>query len=42
MTLAAGDRRVRTLLRTEEGAALRMRPPDRLPEPPPDPGPRGG
>jgi hypothetical protein len=38
MTVAAGDRRVKTLLRTEEGAALRMRLLDRLFEPPPGPG----
>jgi hypothetical protein len=35
MTVVAGDRRVKTLLRTEEGAALRMRLLDRLSEPPP-------
>jgi hypothetical protein len=35
MTVVAGNRRVKTLLRTEEGAALRMRLPDRLSEPPP-------
>jgi hypothetical protein len=39
MTVAAGDRRVKALLRTEEGAALRMRLPDRLPAPPPGLGP---
>jgi hypothetical protein len=38
MTVVAGDRRVKTLLHTEEGAALRMRLLDRLSEPPPGPG----
>jgi DNA-binding MarR family transcriptional regulator len=32
---APGDRRVRTLMLTEEGTALRMRLLDRLSEPPP-------
>jgi DNA-binding MarR family transcriptional regulator len=32
---APGDRRVKTLMLTEEGAALRMRLLDRLSEPPP-------
>jgi hypothetical protein len=32
--------RIKTLLRTEEGAALRMRLPDRLSEPPPGLGER--